>query len=215
MDTTLEPFTGGPYNNRFKPYPWNPPHAFSSVKEYLDYYRSLFLDFCGEKYVNVLFSRFPTDTKVYLTHGDLLPRNIMVEGSTVTGIIDWENAGYYPEFWEYCRMHDLELVMPAWVRVLAHIFQVLVERMKLNLYIKSFIVSATSGPCHYQIQLLLTWHPSAARSHCNLSPNHLNPLLSRPTTPNSHPFYPPLSPRAPHPSPDYGHYLPRPSSMTL
>jgi hypothetical protein len=118
----LGPVNGGPYNNRFMPYPWNPPHAFSNVNEYLDYYRSIFLDFCGEEYVEELFSCFPTETKVYLTHGDLLPHNILVEGSKITGILDWETAGYYPEFWEYCRMHDLGWMTPAWACVLARIF---------------------------------------------------------------------------------------------
>lgn len=23
---------------------------------------------------------------------------------TVTGIIDWEEAGWYPKYWEYCKM---------------------------------------------------------------------------------------------------------------
>lgn len=72
--------------------------------------------------MNELFSCFPTDTKVYLTHGDLLPQNIMVEGSTITGIIDWETAGYYPEFWEYSRMHDVGLMTPGWARVLTRVF---------------------------------------------------------------------------------------------
>ncbi|PNP81640.1 hypothetical protein FNYG_04666 [Fusarium nygamai] len=36
-----------------------------------------------------------------LTHGDLSPRNIIVEGSTITGIIDWELSGFYPEYVEY------------------------------------------------------------------------------------------------------------------
>ncbi|KAF9237457.1 hypothetical protein BU15DRAFT_63180 [Melanogaster broomeanus] len=31
--TTLGSVTGGPYNNRCMPYPWNPPHAFSTVRE--------------------------------------------------------------------------------------------------------------------------------------------------------------------------------------
>ncbi|KAH6640646.1 kinase-like domain-containing protein [Chaetomium tenue] len=36
-----------------------------------------------------------------LTHGDLHPGNIMVSGDRVTGIIDWEFAGWYPHYWEY------------------------------------------------------------------------------------------------------------------
>jgi len=120
--TTLGSVDGGPYNNRFMPYPWNPPHAFSSVEEYLDYYRSIFLDFCGQDFVEELFGCFPTETEVYLSHGDLLPHNILVEGSKLTGILDWETAGYYPEFWEYCRMHDPGWMTPAWACVLGRIF---------------------------------------------------------------------------------------------
>ncbi|KAF5646873.1 aminoglycoside 3 phosphotransferase [Fusarium sp. NRRL 52700] len=36
-----------------------------------------------------------------LTHGDISPRNIMVDGTTITGIIDWELSGFYPEYVEY------------------------------------------------------------------------------------------------------------------
>nr|RBQ97259.1 hypothetical protein FVER53263_06747 [Fusarium verticillioides] len=36
-----------------------------------------------------------------LTHGDLSPRNIMVDGSTITGIVNWELSGFYPEYVEY------------------------------------------------------------------------------------------------------------------
>jgi len=37
--TTLGSINGCPYNNSVHAYPWNPPpHAFLSVKEYVDYY---------------------------------------------------------------------------------------------------------------------------------------------------------------------------------
>ena len=70
----------------------------------------MFLDFCVAEFVEKLFSCFPDgpDVPVHLTHSDLLPKNILVNGSTITVIIDWEMAGFYPEFWEYCRMHDPE-----------------------------------------------------------------------------------------------------------
>jgi hypothetical protein len=35
-----------------------------------------------------------------LTHGDLNTGNIMVHDGHVSGIIDWEYAGYYPDWWE-------------------------------------------------------------------------------------------------------------------
>ena len=39
-----------------------------------------------------------------LTHGDLTPRNIILdESNKIVGIIDWESAGYLPEYWEYAK----------------------------------------------------------------------------------------------------------------
>ncbi|KAK3294461.1 kinase-like domain-containing protein [Chaetomium fimeti] len=49
---------------------------------------------------------------VVFTHADLNPRNILVgrfrrwDGSTgwrVTGVVDWETAGYYLEYWDYTK----------------------------------------------------------------------------------------------------------------
>lgn len=45
--------------------------------------------------------------RIYFTHADLNPRNILVTeeagGWRVSGIVDWEMAGYYPEYWEYTK----------------------------------------------------------------------------------------------------------------
>lgn len=50
--------------------------------------------------------------RAFFTHADLNPRNIMVQelpqpdgtyGWRVTGILDWETAGFYPEYWEYTK----------------------------------------------------------------------------------------------------------------
>lgn len=50
--------------------------------------------------------------RIFFTHADLNPRNILVDqavredgsrGWRVTGIVDWEMAGYYPEYWEYTK----------------------------------------------------------------------------------------------------------------
>lgn len=40
---------------------------------------------------------------IVLTHADLSPRNIIVNGDQVVGIIDWEMSGFYPEYWEYAK----------------------------------------------------------------------------------------------------------------
>lgn len=41
------------------------------------------------------------DTEAKFTHGDLSSFNIMVKGDQVTGIVDWETAGWLPWYWEY------------------------------------------------------------------------------------------------------------------
>ncbi|KAK4142033.1 uncharacterized protein C8A04DRAFT_30437 [Dichotomopilus funicola] len=50
--------------------------------------------------------------KIVFTHADLNARNILVDlvplpdgttGWRVTGIVDWETAGYYPEYWDYTK----------------------------------------------------------------------------------------------------------------
>ncbi|KAF8885584.1 kinase-like domain-containing protein [Gymnopilus junonius] len=39
------------------------------------------------------------------THNDLFPRNIMIEEKTgkIIAILDWESAGWFPDYWEYCK----------------------------------------------------------------------------------------------------------------
>ncbi|KAJ7507232.1 kinase-like protein [Mycena galericulata] len=36
------------------------------------------------------------------SHGDFVPQNILVQDGHVSGIIDWEYAGWYPYFWNDC-----------------------------------------------------------------------------------------------------------------
>ncbi|KNG91455.1 hypothetical protein ANOM_000047 [Aspergillus nomiae NRRL 13137] len=43
--------------------------------------------------------------EIVFTHGDLNPRNILAENGKITGIVDWENAGWFPEYWEYTKAH--------------------------------------------------------------------------------------------------------------
>lgn len=42
--------------------------------------------------------------RVKFTHADLNPTNIQYHKGRIKGIIDWETAGWYPEYWEYTKM---------------------------------------------------------------------------------------------------------------
>lgn len=48
-------------------------------------------------------SRLPDDDEVVFVHADISDENILVDEATgaVTAILDWEMAGFYPQWWEY------------------------------------------------------------------------------------------------------------------
>ncbi|KAF8189410.1 kinase-like domain-containing protein [Pholiota molesta] len=119
---SLGSVSGGPYRNFFFPTYTSPKYAFSTTGEFIDHYRQTLLLYSGEAYTETFLSQFPCNAAIRFTHGDLLPKNIIVQGSTITGIIDWYTGGFYPEFWEYCRMHDPYLMTPGWDHVLRQVF---------------------------------------------------------------------------------------------
>lgn len=43
-------------------------------------------------------SQLRLDHRVVFTHGDLTPRNILIQDGKITGIVDWEESGWYPEY---------------------------------------------------------------------------------------------------------------------
>src|SRR3954452_13593451 len=49
--------------------------------------------------INLIFS----GGLIVMTHGDLHPRNIIVRDCRIVAILDWECAGFYPEYWEYTK----------------------------------------------------------------------------------------------------------------
>ncbi|PGH19316.1 hypothetical protein AJ80_04069 [Polytolypa hystricis UAMH7299] len=67
-----------------------------------------------EPYVEFIRPMFRENHRIVLTHGDLHPRNSLAEerggGIRVTGLIDWEVSGAYPEYWEFVK--SLNTVRP-------------------------------------------------------------------------------------------------------
>ena len=40
---------------------------------------------------------------IVFSHGDMHAHNILIRDGHVVGILDWEKAGWYPEYWEWCK----------------------------------------------------------------------------------------------------------------
>lgn len=53
--------------------------------------------------VNAVRAKMVDTHATVFTHGDFMPRNILVKGGRVVAIIDWEQAGWRPESWEYIK----------------------------------------------------------------------------------------------------------------
>ncbi|KAI5777817.1 kinase-like domain-containing protein [Geopyxis carbonaria] len=54
--------------------------------------------------------------EIVFTHADLNMRNILVdENNKISGIVDWECAGWYPEYWEYTKAHFTTRFTTRWI----------------------------------------------------------------------------------------------------
>lgn len=78
----------------------------------------------GRRHEHDLLDMLPRSSLSVFTHADLAPRNLMVDLEAhpprVSGLLDWENAGWYPPYWELanilaptCRFHDWQERMQA------------------------------------------------------------------------------------------------------
>jgi aminoglycoside phosphotransferase len=93
-----------------------PPHQyFPNVQGFYDHVIDSFTEQTravgdnDDTWGKAIMAKFPQHPSVHFTHGDMVPPNIMVRGSTIVGLIDWGMAGWYPDYWEFCRCR-------AWVR---------------------------------------------------------------------------------------------------
>ncbi|KAG6176721.1 hypothetical protein E4U27_004898 [Claviceps purpurea] len=99
-------------------------------------------------YVELLRGLMPRSNNIVFTHGDIRPANIMVRREDgiwrVTAIIDWENSGFYPEYWDAIKTANL---------------LTLSEKFDWYKYIPQSI-----SPNRYPVQWLVDriWYPIAA-----------------------------------------------------
>jgi len=64
-----------------------------------------------------------TDHKIVFTHADLNMRNILVKDGRISGIVDWENAGWFPEYWEYTKCHFGVRLSTRWLEMIEAVFE--------------------------------------------------------------------------------------------
>jgi aminoglycoside phosphotransferase len=67
-------------------------------------------------------ARLRRNHRMVLSHCDLSPRNIMVHDGKILALVDWEDAGWYPEYWEYAKFFHRNDPRDDWWCYAAEIF---------------------------------------------------------------------------------------------
>ncbi|KAK7688266.1 hypothetical protein QCA50_008636 [Cerrena zonata] len=77
----------------------------------------------GQRLENeVVHKSYDKSHRILFTHGDIHVHNILAHNGHISGLVDWDCAGWYPEYWDYAvaiyhiRRH------PFWVGCFSRIF---------------------------------------------------------------------------------------------
>ncbi|KAL2136955.1 hypothetical protein VTI74DRAFT_11137 [Chaetomium olivicolor] len=78
--------------------------------------------------------------KIVMTHGDFAADNILVRGDKVVGILGWAYAGFYPEYWEFCKAHWCTDLASPWIQegVIERVLDPYYQELALILHTERF-----------------------------------------------------------------------------
>ena len=85
----------------------DPPRPLTDNEAVRERICQRYYHFNGRRYtIDEMYNMLPHSDASVFTHADLATRNIMVDENTyqITGVIDWERAGWYPDYWEYANI---------------------------------------------------------------------------------------------------------------
>ncbi|SPQ27121.1 81c509fc-c53d-4c7b-a85a-e31d40a780a4 [Thermothielavioides terrestris] len=76
---------------------------FATEAEWNDFLLEGLVKTCPPVMRSMVHSQLRTDHDIVLTHGDLVATNILVRDGHIVALIDWERAGFYPEYLEMVK----------------------------------------------------------------------------------------------------------------
>lgn len=84
------------------------PDLIKQSKDFNDWFSALPQHWVPEEaqYKDPYRGYLPDIGKIKFTHGDLHRSNIIIStgmSPCILAIIDWAHAGWYPDYWEYCK----------------------------------------------------------------------------------------------------------------
>lgn len=93
-------------------------------------------------YHHQITSQLGADYPIVFTHGDIAARNIIIRDGRVVALLDWEFAGFYPEYWEYVlTLRGLDNI--DWSTIGQHVPRLFSQRYDLEYILLSFITSVS------------------------------------------------------------------------
>lgn len=72
---------------------------------------------------HALIEALGSTNNIVFTYSDLTPRNVIIEGNRVKGLLDWEYAGWYPEYWEFIKFFERPTNCKDWKDYASIIFE--------------------------------------------------------------------------------------------
>ncbi|KAI1171096.1 kinase-like protein [Nemania sp. FL0916] len=88
VDSRRFSFEGGPFTCEAQ---WN------------DFLLEGLVSSCPPALRSIIQTQLRTDHEIVLTHGDLAATNILIRDGRIVALIDWERAGFYPEYLELIK----------------------------------------------------------------------------------------------------------------
>lgn len=77
-----------------------------TCRQFVAFLASSFVPSVPTHVTNALTCQFRSDYNIRFTHGELSPRNIIVQNSKIVCILGWDSGGWYPEWWEYVKFFE-------------------------------------------------------------------------------------------------------------
>ncbi|OOQ82494.1 hypothetical protein PEBR_38700 [Penicillium brasilianum] len=108
---------GGPLrNHRF---PSGTCGPFSSI---FDFNAFLVHAFVRQETIKKISTVHARTYRSVFTHADVHPSNIIIDRGRLSGIVDWECAGFYPEYWEFTKLMYGAEMFPEFRQVIRQVF---------------------------------------------------------------------------------------------
>lgn len=70
--------------------------------------------------------------KVYFTHGDVSSSNILVRDGKVVSLVDWEMAGWFPEYWAYTTSMNVNRFDKFWKEEIPQFLQAYPRELQMD-----------------------------------------------------------------------------------